>query len=105
MQHRRCNKLAGCSGILPRAFGQNGHSRAYRTCLAGATSYVDWNICQFPTQPYPILLHGWRTQPGKNELVRREIQKMQEALQAFEVAFKAGETSGFKDSGTKSQGG
>jgi hypothetical protein len=42
---------------------------------------------------------------GKNELVRREVQKMQEALQAFEVAFKAGETSGFKDSGTKSQGG
>jgi hypothetical protein len=44
-------------------------------------------------------------QPGESEVVRREIQEMHEALQAFEVAVKAGETTGFKDSGIKSQGG
>jgi hypothetical protein len=39
------------------------------------------------------------------ELVRREIQEIREALEAFRTAVEAGEMAGFQDGGIRSHGG
>jgi hypothetical protein len=43
--------------------------------------------------------------PQENELVKREIQEIRDALEAFKAAVEAGEMTGFKDGGMRVHGG
>lgn len=52
-----------------------------------------------------VILAAPNVPPKEIELVDREILEMRDALEAFEVAVEAGETTGFRDSGIKSQSG
>jgi len=43
--------------------------------------------------------------PRENELVLREIQEIEDAVEAFKAAVKSGEVTGFKDGGMRSHDG
>jgi len=52
-----------------------------------------------------VMLTAPNLAPKDSELVRREIQEIGEALEAFKAAVESGEVTGFKDDGIRSHGG
>ncbi len=49
-----------------------------------------------------VMLTASNVAPKDIDLVRREIQEIREALEAFKAAVDAGEMTGFKDGGMRS---
>jgi hypothetical protein len=52
-----------------------------------------------------VMLNAPSLSPRENELVQREIQEIRDALEAFKAAVEAGEVTGFKDGGMRSNNG
>jgi hypothetical protein len=51
------------------------------------------------------MLNAPNLAPKDSELVRREIQEIRDALEAFGAAVEAGEVTGFKDGGRRAHDG
>ena len=51
-----------------------------------------------------VMLNAPSLSPRENELVRREIQEIREALEAFKAAVEAGETTRFIHEGMRAHG-
>jgi hypothetical protein len=52
-----------------------------------------------------VMLTAPNLAPKDSELVRREIQEIGDALEAFKAAVEAGEVTGFKDGGMRAHDG
>jgi hypothetical protein len=60
------------------------------------------NACR---RVFGVMLTASSMPPKDIGLVRREIQEIGEALEAFKAAVESGEVTGFKDDGIRSHGG